>query len=211
MSRRSLAIAASCVLIAAGCAHPKPETAPAPPRADLVVLLPDPEDGRLGGATVTAAGGGSVELSRAGEGTRIPRGQSPGTPAAIPDADVQRIFGEAMTARPLAPQRFILYFETGSDALTAESKALVAQIIAAVRGRPVPDVTVIGHTDTTGDAAANAALGMRRAGLIRELLVSDGLDPAQVDVASHGEADLLVPTPDGTDEPKNRRVEVTVR
>jgi outer membrane protein OmpA-like peptidoglycan-associated protein len=32
-----------------------------------------------------------------------------------------------------------------------------------------------------------------------------------VDVASHGETNLLVPTPDDTAEAKNRRVEVTVR
>jgi outer membrane protein OmpA-like peptidoglycan-associated protein len=32
-----------------------------------------------------------------------------------------------------------------------------------------------------------------------------------VEAASHGEANLLVPTPDGIEEAKNRRVEVTVR
>jgi peptidoglycan-associated lipoprotein len=80
-----------------------------------------------------------------------------------------------------------------------------------VRLRPAPDVSVIGHTDTTGEADPNVALGMRRATLIRDLLVKTGLDPGQVDVASHGEADLLVPTPDNTEEAKNRRVEVIVR
>jgi hypothetical protein len=30
-------------------------------------------------------------------------------------------------------------------------------------------------------------------------------------VRSHGEGELLVPTPDNVFEPKNRRVEVTVR
>lgn len=74
-----------------------------------------------------------------------------------------------------------------------------------------PEVSVIGHTDTTGPAALNAALGLQRAMAIRDLLVEAGLAADLIDVVSHGEADLLVPTPDDTAEPRNRRVEVTVR
>jgi outer membrane protein OmpA-like peptidoglycan-associated protein len=43
------------------------------------------------------------------------------------------------------------------------------------------------------------------------LLVQAGLIPAAIDLRSHGEAELLVPTADNVFEPKNRRVEVTVR
>ena len=38
-----------------------------------------------------------------------------------------------------------------------------------------------------------------------------GLDASLMVVTSHGEADLLVPTPDETPEPRNRRVEIAVR
>jgi outer membrane protein OmpA-like peptidoglycan-associated protein len=75
----------------------------------------------------------------------------------------------------------------------------------------VPDLTVVGHTDTTGSAEANIELGRSRATLIRDRLVAAGLDGRLISVVSHGEADLLVPTPDETAEPKNRRVEVSVR
>ena len=43
------------------------------------------------------------------------------------------------------------------------------------------------------------------------LLVQAGLNPVALDVRSHGEGELLVPTADNVFEPKNRRVEVTVR
>ena len=46
---------------------------------------------------------------------------------------------------------------------------------------------------------------------MRDLLVAAGLDAALVEVASHGESNPLVPTPDNTAEARNRRVEVTVR
>lgn len=127
------------------------------------------------------------------------------------DADIQRLFGSALAVQPPAARRFDLYFETGGDTLTAESKALVPDVLATVKGRVAPEVSVVGHTDTTGAAAANVTLGQRRAELIRELLLQAGLDPALVDVKSHGESDLLVPTPDNTAEARNRRVEIVVR
>jgi outer membrane protein OmpA-like peptidoglycan-associated protein len=70
---------------------------------------------------------------------------------------------------------------------------------------------VIGHTDTTGDTTSNAALGLRRATLIRDLLIQAGLDGTVIEVRSHGESDTVVPTPDNTAEARNRRVEVTIR
>ena len=206
--RTALLCAAIALLAIAGAC--KPKVAPAPPRADVVVLVPDPEDGRLGAATVSTAQG-SVDLTAANEATRVVAGQAPAPPAPMPAAELQQRFGDAMAARPLPPRRVLLYFETGADTLTPESQALVPEIVEFVRARPAPDVTVIGHTDTTGEADDNIELGMRRAALIRDLLVKNGLDPSQVDATSHGEADLLVATPDDTAEAKNRRVEVTVR
>jgi outer membrane protein OmpA-like peptidoglycan-associated protein len=181
-----------------------------PPRADLVVLAADPDDGGLGAATVTTPQG-SVELTASDQGTRVVAGQAPAPPAPVAAAELQRIFGDAMSARPLPPRQFLLYFESGGDTLTPASQALVPEIVQFVGQRPAPDVSVIGHSDTTGDSDDNVELAMRRATLIRDLLVKNGLDPAQVDIASHGEADLLVKTPDNTPEEKNRRVEVTVR
>jgi outer membrane protein OmpA-like peptidoglycan-associated protein len=47
--------------------------------------------------------------------------------------------------------------------------------------------------------------------MVRNLLVEAGLAASAIDVASFGEADLLVPTADDTPESRNRRVEITVR
>jgi outer membrane protein OmpA-like peptidoglycan-associated protein len=187
----------------------RPKVAPGP--ADLIVLMPDPDDGgHVGSATVTGKTG-SVELTEPQTATRVVGDAAPTAPAPIAAEEIQRLFGEVLAARPLPPRQFLLYFQTGTEQLTVDSLALVPDVVKVVRDRPAADVTVIGHTDTTGDAASNFDLGMRRAVLIRDLLVKSGLDPAKVSVASHGEADLLVKTPDDTAEPKNRCVEVTVR
>jgi peptidoglycan-associated lipoprotein len=211
MRIRDLLVCAALAAVATTAGACRPKVAPTPPPpADLVVLAPDPDDGHVGSATVSTPVG-SVELTAGGDATRVANGQAPTPPALMAPDEIQRRFGDAMISRPLAPREFLLYFEAGGDTLTPESQTLVAEIVEFVRSRPAPDVSVIGHTDTTGEASANVELGMRRATLIRDLLVSSGLDAAQVDVASHGESDLLVPTPDGTAEARNRRVEVTVR
>jgi outer membrane protein OmpA-like peptidoglycan-associated protein len=72
-------------------------------------------------------------------------------------------------------------------------------------------VVAIGHTDTTGTSAKNLELGLRRANAVRAILIDAGLAPAAVSVRSHGEAALLVHTADNVFEPRNRRVEITVR
>jgi outer membrane protein OmpA-like peptidoglycan-associated protein len=72
-------------------------------------------------------------------------------------------------------------------------------------------VMVVGHTDTMGAPKANIELGLDRATTVRALLVQAGLDASTVEVISHGETDLLVKTPDETPEPRNRRVEISVR
>jgi outer membrane protein OmpA-like peptidoglycan-associated protein len=182
-----------------------------PPIQDVVALLPDPETKTIGSAVVSSRLGGPVELTSERAATRVAMGQPPSPPSPISDAEVQRLFGDALAARPPAPRDFLLYFQTGSTVLTPESEQLLTEILVFVQSRPAPDLTVIGHTDTVGRAEANNELGRSRAALIRDRLVAVGLDGRLISVASHGEADLLVPTPDDTDEARNRRVEVSVR
>jgi outer membrane protein OmpA-like peptidoglycan-associated protein len=176
----------------------------------MIVLLPDPGDGAVGRATVTNAAG-ATELVGAREFTSVSINQPPTRVTAISEADVQRLFGSAFFALPPAPQQFNLFFRFESEELTDESRALVVQILDAVRGRPFPEVAVTGHTDTTGPAAINVQLGLRRATAIRALLIAAGVDPSVIEVTSHGEADLLVKTPDEVLEPRNRRVDISVR
>jgi outer membrane protein OmpA-like peptidoglycan-associated protein len=47
--------------------------------------------------------------------------------------------------------------------------------------------------------------------MVQTRLIEAGLDPATIEVTSHGEGDLLVRTADETPEPRNRRVEISVK
>lgn len=197
------------VAVGAGCATPRQSPALASPR-DLIVLAPSPDGGELGAATVSVSSA-SANLTLEGHGLDVRAGQPMPTPVVLPPSEIARLFGDVLAVIPPPARRYLLYFDLGSDALTAESKALVPEILATVAARGQPDVAVIGHTDTTGAADANVALGLRRAALVRDLLVGAGLEPALVEVASHGEANPVEATPDNTANARNRRVEVTVR
>ena len=83
--------------------------------------------------------------------------------------------------------------------------------LAALATGLAPEVIVIGHTDTTGGAAANLALGLKRAATVRQLLIDTGIEAELVEINSHGEGNPLIRTPDNTPEPRNRRVEIAVR
>jgi outer membrane protein OmpA-like peptidoglycan-associated protein len=196
------------VATALACGPRRVATTPA--ERELIVLLPDPDGGSSGHATVTGSST-TVDLVGAREATEVVATRPPTAPAAIDATRIQQLFGDALSALPPEPRAFNLYFRFDSDELTDEARGLLPEILQLVKERPVPDVVVIGHTDTTGTTASNFQLGLRRATRVRDLLVGIGLDPALITVMSVGEADLLVPTPDDTMEPRNRRVEVAVR
>ena len=200
-------IAIVCAVVVSACG-PRPAPS-APGGLELVVLTADPDGGDAGRASVTNQFG-AVDLTSAGTAATIASGKAPAQ-STMSEADIARVFGDVFASLPLAPQSSVLYFRFESDELTPESAALLPKVLAAVVSHPAPEVLIVGHTDTAGETKSNLTLGMARANTVRGMIVAAGLDPVLVDVTSHGESALLVTTPDDTPEPRNRRVEITVR
>jgi outer membrane protein OmpA-like peptidoglycan-associated protein len=203
-------IATIAVVLAAACGPKRVAQLPRPTPPTLIALLPDPESGTTGRARVSNEFG-SADLAAPRAAMRVTADGPPRPVSNMSEADVKRVFGDALAALPPAPRHFILHFRFESDALTAESAALVPEILRTVKGLAVPEVVVVGHTDTLGDPRANLALGLKRAMSVHDILLAAGLAPSTIEVTSHGEADLLVKTPNNTPRPGNRRVEITVR
>lgn len=211
--RRTGPVAVAFVLFAAfaSACGPKRVAAPAPPPPPpaMVVLLPD-ADGKIGRVRVSNEFG-AVDLTAERHSASASTTRRPGPVTTMSEVDVKRLFGEALAVLPEAPRYFTLYFQFESDQLTEQSRKLLPEILQTVKQRSIPEVTCVGHTDTTGTPRANLELGLKRASTVRDILVNAGLDPNLIEVTSHGEADLLMRTPDGTAEPHNRRVEISVR
>jgi peptidoglycan-associated lipoprotein len=186
------------LLMAMGCA----------PVTKSYVVLMDNADGTVGKLAVSNTKG-EVLLSEVRSAVDLDAGAS--TSYKVDETRINRDFGAALAAQPPLPVSFMLYYKLGGTVLTTESQALIPAILEAARSRPAPDVSVIGHTDTVGTIEANEQLGLQRAQSVAEIIRSAGLQVHDLTIASHGERNLLVTTPDNTPEPKNRRVEITVR
>ena len=209
MTRPGVVLLAALAALSAACGAKRPATTAVERGHSLIVLLPDPETDKTGRATVwNKAGSADLDAERK---SVVSSDRHMGPVTRVSDDDVERMFGAALKALPPEPRSFTLYFKFESDELTDESAKLVPEILGVVKQRSDPEVAVVGHTDTMGPSKTNVALAMKRATFVGRLLVNAGLDKATIELASHGEAALLIPTPDETPEPRNRRVEITVR
>jgi len=186
--------------------EPKPA---APPKArERIVLLPD-ADGRVGEVSVTTASG-KAQLDRAYAGADVFVG---GTVQLVEETpgSIQQRFGPALEARPPAPVSFSVFFVFDTDVLTPESLAQFDRIKSELARRPAPEIVAVGHTDRVGSLQHNDTLSSKRAQTVRAALIAAGIDAARIEVAGRGEREPAVPTDDEVAEPRNRRVEVTVR
>jgi outer membrane protein OmpA-like peptidoglycan-associated protein len=184
--------------------------APPPPPQNIFALLPDPEG--KNSRIVVKNSAGEQEISQPNQAVRVAGQTTPPTsPFPIDQATVRRLFGSALDALPGAEVHFTLHFDAAQDVLNATSQAQFPAILRSIQERHSTDISITGHTDTTGDPAANYQLGLRRAEGVADLLRAQGLDSSSLFVTSHGEADPLVKTGRGVAEPLNRRVEVIVR
>ncbi|MBP2674323.1 MAG: hypothetical protein H6Q84_1163 [Deltaproteobacteria bacterium] len=196
------------IAFASGCASAPPK--PAPPRTqDTILLLPD-ASGKTGAIIVSGAGK-EVLLSETRQAVVVEEGSPPGRPFIMQDNAAASFAAPALKALPPPPVQFILYFEHGTAELTGKSRALMPKVLKAIKERSPVDISVVGHTDTVGDREYNYGLSYKRARAVADLLVSSGVPRSLLEITSHGKDNPLIPTGDQVHEPRNRRVEVTVR
>jgi outer membrane protein OmpA-like peptidoglycan-associated protein len=217
MATKCVQIAAlPLILLAAACTPKRVAAPPAPPapKQNVFVLLPDPE-GKPSGIVVKNPAG-AQDLSQAYRAIRVERFDvAPGPPFTLDQPEVRRLFGAALDVLPAPEVLFTLHFDLGMDVLNAESEAqlpaVLNAVVNAIRERRSTAIAVTGHTDTTADEQLNYQLGLRRAQRVAEILAAQDVDTSTLFVSSHGYADLLVKTPLGVAEARNRRVEIIVR
>ena len=175
---------------------------------DRIVLLPE-ADGKPSALIIKSARGNAM-LDRPYAAANV-GGKGSITLKDSSDKEVSKRYSELLAAIPARPVSWQVYFVKGSDELTPESSAVLDQVKAELTRRPAPEISVIGHTDSVHTMQANDALSLKRAEVVKNVLVRAGFDAQKIEVSGRGERELLIPTPDEVDEPRNRRVEISVR
>jgi len=172
-----------------------------------VVLLPQKDGGNA--AVSVRQGDKEVVLDKPYAAAK----QTTAGPSAYASSaqEVEASYGALLSGLPSRPTSFTLYFVEGGDQLTDASKQVLTGVMADIASHKVPDIVVIGHTDSVGNNATNDALALRRAETVRAMLIAQGIAPASIVAIGRGKRDLLVQTADNVAEPRNRRVEIVVR
>ena len=101
-----------------------------------------------------------------------------------------------------------ILFGVGSSQLESRAQEVLRAVAIVLKKYDETKVNVYGFTDTTGTAARNTELSQRRAQVVADELMSNGVASARLNTRGMGETKLRVATADGVNEARNRRVEI---
>jgi OOP family OmpA-OmpF porin len=101
----------------------------------------------------------------------------------------------------------IIEFEAGSATLTPKGQAVLDALIPVLSKLVNKSVTVIGHTDNSGNRVANLALSRARADTVKGYLVNKGMDPANISTSGVGPDQPVASNDTYEGRSRNRRIE----
>lgn len=104
-----------------------------------------------------------------------------------------------------------IYFDTGSDVIRAESTPTLKEITTMLREHEELNLTIEGHTDNVGNAAANQTLSAKRAEAVKAYLVGQGIDAARLEAKGLGATKPVAQNTTAEGRQQNRRVELVKR
>ena len=105
-------------------------------------------------------------------------------------------------------KKYTVYFDLGQSNLTPTTKKQLIEVVKDEASLKPATVYLSGYTDTSGNAKSNEVLSIKRTESVAKELAKMGVATKALDLKSHGETMLAVPTKDGVKEAKNRRVEI---
>ena len=73
----------------------------------------------------------------------------------------------------------------------------------------INDYVIIGHTDTKGSKQYNQKLSIKRAKIVKSILIKYGIKSKNIKIIGKGENNLRIKTKDGIDHAANRRAEIS--
>ena len=98
-------------------------------------------------------------------------------------------------------------FDFDSASIRSDAAEKLARVAKVLKENPDVDVTVAGHTDSTGPEGYNQKLSERRAAAVRKWLTENGISGTRMSVRGDGEANPLVSNKTRAGRAVNRRVE----
>ena len=101
-------------------------------------------------------------------------------------------------------------FDTGRADIKSNFRPVLERFATTLNQNPASTVTIIGHTDSTGDDAVNDPLSVERAAHTRDYLAMRGVSQNRIVIDGRGEREPIASNEDASGRAKNRRVEIYV-
>lgn len=174
-------VAAVAAPVVAAVAAPEPQPEPKP----VVVPAPQP-----------AKAAAPVDSDK--DGVFDPQDKCPDTPAGFKvDTDG-------------CPVKATLHlnFATSSNKVDAAGTAKVAAFASFLKDSPAYKASIVGHTDSTGSEVYNQKLSEKRAEMVKEMLIKDGVDASRLSASGKGESQPVASNKTKQGRAENRRIEV---
>jgi len=111
----------------------------------------------------------------------------------------------ASSAEALATMQQVIHFQNDQSDISDSAKAILDDKVTVFRANPAMRIVISGFASQPGTADYNMALGLRRAEAAKAYLVSRGVDPIRIEIATKGEGQLLVEGPGEVADAQNRR------
>lgn len=101
-------------------------------------------------------------------------------------------------------------FDTGRAEIKSNFRPVLDSFATSLSNNPGTQVTIIGHTDSSGSDAVNNPLSFNRAANTREYLINRGISPNRIIADGRGSREPIVANDTPENRAKNRRVEIFV-
>ncbi|MFM2269408.1 MAG: hypothetical protein RL757_2849, partial [Bacteroidota bacterium] len=104
-----------------------------------------------------------------------------------------------------------IQFETSSSTFKGASLAILNKVVNVMKSNPNYGLSISGHTDNTGNEAANQRLSEQRAKACMNYLVSKGIAASRLSSAGYGSSQPRSDNATPAGRAQNRRVEFSIR
>lgn len=101
-----------------------------------------------------------------------------------------------------------LSFGVGAVDLPANASGLLERYVDVMKRYPDLVVSIEGHTDNRGPAAANIELSTERVLSVARFMIAGGIDPVRVKLYGHGESRPRAANATSEGREQNRRIEI---
>jgi outer membrane protein OmpA-like peptidoglycan-associated protein len=157
--------------------------------------------GSAKGAIIGAAIGGAAGAAIGG----VMDAQAEDLQDKLPNATVERV-GEGIQVTFDSG----ILFDVNMATLRSQAQQNLRDLAVSLEEYEGTDVLVVGHTDSTGDAAYNQGLSERRADAARMFLLGAGLPGERVTAMGRGEEEPVTSNDTEMGRQANRRVEIAI-